>query len=172
MPEQDTTYWCSVQKNPSLPTKHHIVGVSTNLLTNISRKNNNINDFQFSPVLDTPLALRHTHHFTIYRCSAPEGSTDEEFFERFVGHPGDECYSGSPEVPKEYCQGFLYIWAAGGKVSSYNYNSDVIIKVFKTLFILYPYISVVSVIIQFSHLEFLQLILFSSQYRALRKLQM
>jgi len=70
-------------------------------------------------VRDSPEALRHTHHFIIHSCTAPQGSTDEETFERFIGRAGGECYKGSPDVPIEHCGNSMFIWAAGGKTVVY-----------------------------------------------------
>ncbi|KAJ6644163.1 DBH-like monooxygenase protein 1 like [Pseudolycoriella hygida] len=99
MPAKKTTYWCTVQKSPPLPTKHHIVG--------------------FRPILDTPDALKYTHHFIVHKCRAPEGSTDEETFEHYLNRTGDECYGGVRDVPMDYCESYLFLWAVGGKMVLY-----------------------------------------------------
>lgn len=73
---------------------------------------------QFRPILDTPEALKHTHHFIVHKCRAPAGSTDEEYFERFIDQPGDNCYLGSRDVPMSDCESYLFLWAVGGKVTT------------------------------------------------------
>ncbi|KAG4066822.1 hypothetical protein HA402_012889 [Bradysia odoriphaga] len=95
MPARATTYWCTIQKSPPLPTKHHIVG--------------------YRPILETPEALKYTHHFIVHKCRAPTGSTDEEYFEKYIDQPGDNCYEGSRNVPTSDCETYLFLWAVGGK---------------------------------------------------------
>lgn len=118
MPAKKTTYWCTVQKSPPLPTKHHIVGVRLSSFISKILQFSNANNSQFRPILDTAGALKHTHHFIVHKCRAPADSTDEETFERFIGQPGGECYVGSRDVPMSYCESYLFLWAVGGKVTA------------------------------------------------------
>lgn len=68
-------------------------------------------------MLKTPEALKHTHHFIVHSCKAPEGSTAEDTFEKFIGEPGGLCFnSPNTTVPYTLCQSYLYVWAIGGKV--------------------------------------------------------
>jgi len=92
----DTSYWCTIHKAPSFNgVKHHIVA--------------------FNTTLPDATSIKHTHHLVLHKCTAPTGTKPEDFFEQYVNHPGGECYTDRPEVPTEYCQSVLYIWAVGGE---------------------------------------------------------
>lgn len=70
---------------------------------------------QFRPFLETPAAVKHVHHMIIRQCIAPDGSTDEEYFERFVDRIGDDCRENT-RMPFLECRAYLFAWSAGGKV--------------------------------------------------------
>ncbi|CAL8107981.1 unnamed protein product [Orchesella dallaii] len=98
MPKDDTTYWCTVHKAPELNETHHVIA--------------------FEAVLESQLAKDHTHHFILYKCITPEGSSADELFGEFVGQPGESCYLPSEQqtLPTEHCLGhFLFVWATGGR---------------------------------------------------------
>jgi hypothetical protein len=97
MPSQNYTYWCTIHKAPKVATKNHIVG--------------------FRPVLRTAAAIRHTHHFVVYRCSVPPGITAKELYDEFSDVPGDDCYTAEAmeKRPTQFCDTVLYVWGAGGK---------------------------------------------------------
>ncbi len=68
--------------------------------------------------MDTPAALKYSHHMIVHKCKAPAGRTDEQFFERFLNKPGGECYVGSKYIPSMAdCESSVFLWALGGKVS-------------------------------------------------------
>jgi len=71
---------------------------------------------QFDPILNSPEALAHTHHYNIFRCRAPEGQDPDEYFGPFVGTGGGECYVPDEVLPVPQCQSMFYNWAIGGKV--------------------------------------------------------
>jgi hypothetical protein len=71
-------------------------------------------------MLNSPEALAHTHHYNIFRCTAPDGYDPESFFEPFIGTGGGECYVPDPLIPVPNCQTMFYNWAVGGKVNSVN----------------------------------------------------
>ncbi|CAL8110020.1 unnamed protein product [Orchesella dallaii] len=99
MPTQDTTYWCTVKKAPVLDKTHHIIG--------------------FEPVLPDELAVNYTHHFVVYKCTAPEGMDADELFGKYLDHEGADCYLPQDDQPikvLDYCMGdMIYVWTKGGK---------------------------------------------------------
>ncbi|ODM94234.1 DBH-like monooxygenase protein 1 [Orchesella cincta] len=96
MPQQDTTYWCSIHKIQALNRKQHVVA--------------------FEALLDNELAMNHTHHFIIFKCVAPAGQDADDLFGPFVSHPGSQCYATPQPLPVNYClQHYLFVWAKGGK---------------------------------------------------------
>jgi dimethyladenosine transferase 1 len=97
MPNKSYSYWCTIYKSPKFSGKNHIVG--------------------FRPLLKGPLAVKHTHHFVVYKCTAPPGSTADGTFGPFSDEPGDECYSqqSMDHRPTQLCADFLFVWGSGGK---------------------------------------------------------
>jgi len=90
-----------------------------------------MNDFfysqkQFRPLLGGKLAEKHTHHFVVYKCTAPPGVNTAAIFGPFSDKTGDECYT--PESmkrrPTQLCSATLYVWGVGGKVGSRNFKTD------------------------------------------------
>ncbi|CAL8110024.1 unnamed protein product [Orchesella dallaii] len=100
MPAHDTTYWCSFHKAPLLNDTHHIIA--------------------FQPLVENELAVNHTHHFAIYKCSVPEGQNPEDIFEPYLSskHPGADCYLSAEQqkLPVFNCLGqYVFVWNKGGK---------------------------------------------------------
>ncbi|CAL8101372.1 unnamed protein product [Orchesella dallaii] len=95
--EKSYAYWCTIYKGPQFGTKTHIVG--------------------FRPVLKGPLAVKHTHHFVIYRCTNPPGADANKIFGPFADVRGDNCYTKEAMArrPSQLCSAVLYVWGAGGK---------------------------------------------------------
>ncbi|CAL8069309.1 unnamed protein product [Orchesella dallaii] len=95
IPPRHTTYWCSIHKlNPTLITKHHIVG--------------------FSGYFRDEESQKHVHHQLMYRCSAPPGIDPALIFEPFLNHPGEECYlKDVTQLPATLCREFVSTWTIG-----------------------------------------------------------
>ncbi len=61
--------------------------------------------------------MKHTHHFIMYKCTAPEGVDPNELFGPYVGIPSEDCFETTSEsIPREYCESNLYAWSLGGRV--------------------------------------------------------
>ncbi|CAL8109979.1 unnamed protein product [Orchesella dallaii] len=106
MPAQDTTYWCTFHKVSAFSEKKHVIA--------------------FEPVLDGELSLAHTHHFTLFKCVAPENVDPDVLFGPFVEHAGRHCYdppANEEEFPSGYCtRHSMYVWSKGGKRTVFPSN--------------------------------------------------
>jgi hypothetical protein len=121
----DTRYWCTINKRVSTK-KSHIVAVRyTELWILFLTMSESVSDIfhavyvciQFKPILETPDALAHTHHYQITVCKPPPGGpTAEEIYEPWINFEGEECYQNAPTIPKQYCNTNMYAWSNGGEV--------------------------------------------------------
>ena len=59
---------------------------------------------------------KHLHHAVAMECHTKDGSSSSEIFEKYVGHPGFECYTQT--MPEDFymCERFLINWAVGSEV--------------------------------------------------------
>ncbi|CAL8068072.1 unnamed protein product [Orchesella dallaii] len=97
LPEnQDTLYWCSFHKSPTI-TKRHITGFG----------------IKFPSERDRAFV----HHAVLYRCFAPPGNNPDDFFQNAVNSEGSECYllSQPNPLPTTYCRELVHVWGVGGK---------------------------------------------------------
>lgn len=97
-PSEDTAYWCTIHKGPSLPRKHHLVGFEVRFPNEQSR--------------------RHVHHLTVFRCYPPSGVSANRMFANYLGNRGQLCFSVKDPLgplPTEYCTQHFQVWAVGGR---------------------------------------------------------
>lgn len=67
--------------------------------------------------MENQVAVQHTHHLVLYRCTAPPGFDSEAVFEPWTSNPGEECYFGRVHnMPTTLCKLIVTGWAIGGKV--------------------------------------------------------
>lgn len=98
LPAQDTMYWCTMHRAPSLSRKHHVVGFDARLRS-----------------ADT---VRHVHHLLIHKCIPPRDISARAMFERWVGHRGQQCFmvkAPTGPMPTEYCTEFHHVWVVGSR---------------------------------------------------------
>lgn len=100
--EKSYAYWCTIYRGPQFKGKTHLVG--------------------FRPMVKGKLAVKHTHHFVIYRCTNPPGMDSSKIFGPFADVRGDNCYTkeAMQNRPSQLCSAVLYVWGAGGKVRKGN----------------------------------------------------
>ncbi|CAL8109980.1 unnamed protein product [Orchesella dallaii] len=103
MPAQETSYWCTFHNVSAFSEKKHVIA--------------------FEPVLEGELALAHTHHFTLFKCIAPENVNPDELFGPVVGQ-GLHCFDSENQenFPKGYCTTPVYGWSKGGKRTVFPSN--------------------------------------------------
>lgn len=91
---QDTFYWCHIEKIPEWKEKHHYIGFDM-----IYGKN----------------ARSNLHHSVAFECHTQDDTDPAELLERHVGQPGYECYTQN--MPPEFylCERFLINWAIGSE---------------------------------------------------------
>ncbi|ODN05532.1 DBH-like monooxygenase protein 2 [Orchesella cincta] len=97
IPPRHTSYWCTIHKRgPLMRSKHHTVAMTPYFRDDESRK--------------------HVHHQLMYRCSAPPGVEPSLIFERFINHPGEECYvKDEIQLPSVLCREVVHSWGLGGE---------------------------------------------------------
>jgi len=66
-------------------------------------------------------AKKRTHHADLYKCQAPAGSTDKEYFDQHVGK-GYNCFFSTEKFPLEHCEIYQFQWAVGGEVSDLKFK--------------------------------------------------
>lgn len=125
LPERDTSYWCTMHKAPTLPGKHHVVGVRQVTTKNtVGLLSTIIVNILHSPQLDVRLpdsaSRKHAHHLLLHKCNAPRGRSPRQMFDSYLHdhHPGQECLrvkSPTGPMPTEYCTEFYQSWAVGGR---------------------------------------------------------
>lgn len=77
---------------------------------------------QMGPKLNNELALRHTHHLTLYSCQPPLNNADPQKY--FAQFKDGNCFSGgySDDIGERRfdaykdCSTIIYSWAIGGNV--------------------------------------------------------
>lgn len=78
---------------------------------------------QFKVVLEDThdVAVKHTHHFVLWRCLVPPGGNIRATFEPLVPYQGEECYFNDHNIiPINLCRTMIYAWGLGGKVRKYK----------------------------------------------------
>ncbi|CAL8068076.1 unnamed protein product [Orchesella dallaii] len=97
LPPQDTVYWASIHKVPTI-TKQHIVG--------------------WNVIISNRTHLPNVHHMLVNRCYAPLGYEPEEVFEEATRSEGAEIYflaDPSNPIPTQYCGEGLFTYAVGSE---------------------------------------------------------
>jgi len=99
MPAEETTYWCTMHKSPTLSRKHHLVG--------------------YEILFPNEQSRRHVHHLIVYKCHAPPGGrTASQMFNPFLSQRGQLCYSiltPTGPIPTEYCTEYYQLFGIGGR---------------------------------------------------------
>lgn len=79
---------------------------------------------QFAPYFGDETSRQHIHHQLVYRCLAPPGFDPAPFFEKFVDHPGEECYlEANHDLPTIFCTEIVSTWGVGG--NAFNLPNDI-----------------------------------------------
>ncbi|CAL8085786.1 unnamed protein product [Orchesella dallaii] len=96
IPSRHTSYWCTIHRGNRFASKQHIVG--------------------YGPYFGNELSRKHVHHQLVYRCIPPPGLDASIYFDKFVGHPGEECYlEEEHQLPTNLCLEVIAMWGLGGK---------------------------------------------------------
>lgn len=68
--------------------------------------------------METPEALKYTHHFNVYVCKAPVDQEADELFGPLVGRDATDCWNRTDiGLVRGYCTLSLYAWSFGGRVN-------------------------------------------------------
>ncbi|XP_035707513.1 DBH-like monooxygenase protein 1 homolog isoform X2 [Folsomia candida] len=109
-PATDSTYWCSVVEGPE------------------TLENESPHIIAMGPKLNNELALRHTHHLTLYSCQPPLNNADPQKY--FAQFKDGNCFSGgySDDIGERRfdaykdCSTIIYSWAIGGNIMIFPEN--------------------------------------------------
>ncbi|OXA56477.1 DBH-like monooxygenase protein 1 [Folsomia candida] len=85
-------------------------------------------DIKMGPKLNNELALRHTHHLTLYSCQPPLNNADPQKY--FAQFKDGNCFSGgySDDIGERRfdaykdCSTIIYSWAIGGNIMIFPEN--------------------------------------------------
>ena len=90
LPAEETLYWCTMVKLPTLSNKHHMVG--------------------YIPRIQ-PGNEPYVHHMMLYEC---HDENPEEAFKKHLYKSGFKCYT--PNMPSDFkkCKGIVAAWGLGG----------------------------------------------------------
>ncbi|CAL8141906.1 unnamed protein product [Orchesella dallaii] len=104
IPPRHTSYWCTIHKrNAFMSSKQHIVSMKAYFRDDVS--------------------MKFIHHQLLYRCTAPPGIEPSTIFERFLNHPGEECYlKDDIQLPSTLCREVVHTYGVGGEGAILPYH--------------------------------------------------
>ncbi len=74
---------------------------------------------QFRVVQEDPqdVAVKHSYHMVLFRCSVPPGRDLRATFEPLVGYKGEECYfNDHNRIQISLCRQIVFVWSLGARV--------------------------------------------------------
>ncbi|ODN05530.1 DBH-like monooxygenase protein 2 [Orchesella cincta] len=96
LPARPTSVWCSIHQGPTLGSRHDLVGMGA--------------------LLPTPLARRYVQQMLLYKCTTPQQTDANTFFQPYANITGEECYMNENRVlPLSFCRELLYVWGRGSR---------------------------------------------------------